>query len=132
MNRPREDWPRLASYVISARIAAGYKDRQEFSAATGVTARTLGKLETGHPVSPETLAVVEQHVHWKPDSARSVLWGGEPAPAKPEDGRGGGQLDDAAYLDALTDEERRTARAFIETIRRSRAAQDESRRANGA
>lgn len=79
MNRPLEDWPRLASYVVSARIAAGYRDRIEFAAATGITHRTLGKLENGQRVSPDTLAVVEQKVGWKPDSARMVLAGGEPA-----------------------------------------------------
>lgn len=72
------DWHRLASYVVSARLAAGYKDRRALSAASGVTDRTLGKLENGQPVSPETLAAVEALVGWKPDSARSILYGGEP------------------------------------------------------
>ena len=82
MSRPLEDWPRLASYVVSARIAAGYRDRKEFAAATGITHRTLGKLENGQRVSPDTLAVVEQEIHWKPDSARRVLAGGEPVMAQ--------------------------------------------------
>lgn len=72
------DWRRLASYVVSARLAAGYKDRRALSAASGVTDRTLGKLENGQPVSPETLAAVEALVGWKPDSARRILHGGEP------------------------------------------------------
>ena len=83
MNRPYEDWPRLASYVVSARRAAGYRDRKEFAAAPGITHRTLGKLENGQRVSPDTLAVVEREVGWKPDSARMILSGGEPILAAP-------------------------------------------------
>lgn len=78
----REDWKRLASYVVSGRLAAGYKDRRALAAATGVTDRTLGTLENGRRVSAETLAVVEKAVGWKPDSARHVLAGGEPQPAE--------------------------------------------------
>ena len=73
-----EDWRRLASYVISARIRAGYKDRRAFAAATGITERTLGKLEKGQHVSPETLAAIEPVLGWKPDSARQVLRGTAP------------------------------------------------------
>lgn len=83
MNRPREDWPRLASYVVSARLAAGMRDRKALEAASGVTHRTLGKLENGQRVSPDTLAAVERVVGWKPDSARKILAGGEPVLAEP-------------------------------------------------
>jgi hypothetical protein len=78
MNRPREDWARLASYVVSARLAAGYRDRKELSAPTNVTTRTLGKLENGHPVSADTLAAVAAAVGWTPDSPHLVLSGREP------------------------------------------------------
>lgn len=83
MNQPREDWKRLASYVTSARLAAGYRDVRAFAAATGVTERTLGKLERGERVSPSTLAVVAQHVGWQPDTPRVILAGGEPARIAP-------------------------------------------------
>lgn len=87
MNRPREDWPRLASYVVSARLAAGLRDRKALEAASGVTHRTLGKLENGQRVSPDTLAAVERVVGWKPDSARRILAGDEPILAdSPHDG----------------------------------------------
>jgi len=78
----REDWKRLASYVVSARLAAGYKDRRALAAATDITDRTLGTLENGRRVSPETLAAVERAVGWRPDSARRVLDGGEPVLAE--------------------------------------------------
>lgn len=114
MNRPREDWPRLASYVISARLTAGYKDRQEFSEATGITARTLGKLETGHPVSPETLATVERPLGWKPDSARMILAGGEPEAVAPAVTR-----EDVTSRDDLVEE---AVRAAVEHYRAKVAA----------
>ncbi len=78
MNSPREDWPRLGSYVVSARKAAGYKDRRALERATGISERTLGKLENGQRVSADTLAAVAEKVHWTPDSPRLVLAGGEP------------------------------------------------------
>lgn len=81
MNQPREDLARLASYVISARIKAGYPTRKDFAAAIGVTARTLGKLETAsEEVSGETLARVSAGVGWTPDSPALILAGGEPKP----------------------------------------------------
>lgn len=77
--QPREDLARLASYVISARIAAGYATRKDFAAAIGVTARTLGKLETAsEPVSSDTLARVANGLGWTPDSPARVLTGLEP------------------------------------------------------
>lgn len=126
MNRPREDWPRLASYVISARIAAGYRDRQEFAAATGITARTLGKLETGHPVSPETLAVVEQHVGWRPDSARQILAGGEPS-------RGGLDRDAGIPLDLTEEAVRSATDGWVAAVlaRLAELAAERERGANG-
>jgi hypothetical protein len=54
------------------------KDRRAFAEATGVTERTLGKLENGQRVSPSTLGVVENHLGWAPGSCRRVLAGGEP------------------------------------------------------
>jgi len=82
MNQPREDLRRLASYVIDARIKAGFSTRKEFAAATGVTARTLGKLENASErVSSDTLARVARELHWTPDSPALVMSGGEPVPA---------------------------------------------------
>jgi transcriptional regulator with XRE-family HTH domain len=97
MSRPHEeDWDRLASYVTSARLAAGFRDIRTFAAATGITERTLGKLERGERVSAATLAVVADHVGWTPDSPRSVLAGREPVPAS------GGERPDAAEIPAGT------------------------------
>jgi transcriptional regulator with XRE-family HTH domain len=82
MNEPRGDLKRLASYVIDARIKAGFSTRQDLAAAAGVSARTLGKLETAsEPVSPETLARVAEQLGWTPDSPALIAKGREPVPA---------------------------------------------------
>jgi transcriptional regulator with XRE-family HTH domain len=75
---PGEDWERLGDYVVARRTALGMRDRRAFAAATGVTDRTLGKLENGRRVSASTLGVVENHLGWAPGSCRRILSGGEP------------------------------------------------------
>jgi len=73
-----EDWLRLADYVVARRVELGMRDRRALAEATGVTERTLGKLENGQRVSPSTLAMVENRLGWAPGSSRRVLAGGEP------------------------------------------------------
>lgn len=73
-----ENWERLGDYVVARRTALGMRDRRAFAAATGVTDRTLGKLENGGRVSASTLGVVENYLSWAPGSCRRVLSGGEP------------------------------------------------------
>lgn len=73
-----EDWWRLADYVIARRVELGMRDRRAFAEATGVTERTLGKLENGQRVSPSTLGMVENRLGWAPGSCRRILAGGEP------------------------------------------------------
>jgi hypothetical protein len=73
------NWERLGDYVVARRAALGMRDRRAFAAATGITDRTLGKLENGKRVSASTLGAVENHLGWAPGSCRRVLAGGEPA-----------------------------------------------------
>ena len=73
-----ENWERLGDYVVARRTALGMRDRRAFAAATGVTDRTLGKLENGKRVSASTLGSVENHLGWAPGSCRRILTGGEP------------------------------------------------------
>jgi hypothetical protein len=73
-----EDWQRLSDWVIARRIALGMRDRRTLAAATGVTERTLGKVETGRRVSASTLGALENHLGWAPGSCRQILAGGEP------------------------------------------------------
>jgi len=73
-----EDWRRLADYVVARRVELNMRDRRAFAQATGVTDRTLGKLENGQRVSPSTLGMVENQLGWAPGSCRRILAGGEP------------------------------------------------------
>lgn len=88
---PGADWPRLADYVVARRVELGMRDRRALAAASGITDRTLGKLENGQRVSASTLAVIEHELGWSPGSARRVLAGGEPILAA---ATGGDEYDD--------------------------------------
>ena len=81
-----EDWQRLADYVVARRVELGMRDRRAFAEATGVTERTLGKLENGQHVSPSTLGMVENRLGWAPGSCRRILAGGEPTVESPDRG----------------------------------------------
>jgi transcriptional regulator with XRE-family HTH domain len=76
-----ENWERLGDYVVARRTALGMRDRRALAAATGVTDRTLGKLENGKRVSASTLGAVENHLGWAPGSCRRILAGAEPVTA---------------------------------------------------
>jgi hypothetical protein len=82
-----EDWQRLADYVVARRVELGMRDRRAFAEATGVTERTLGKLENGQRVSPSTLGMVENRLGWAPGSCRRILGGGEPTAGSPSLGQ---------------------------------------------
>ena len=84
-----EDWLRLADYVVAGRVELGMRDRRAFAQATGVTERTIGKLENGQQVSPTTLAMVEIRLGWAPGSCRQILAGGEPTVGSPDHVRAG-------------------------------------------
>jgi transcriptional regulator with XRE-family HTH domain len=73
-----EDWRRLADYVVARRVELGMRDRRALARATGVTDRTLGKLENGQRVSASTLGVLDNQLGWTPGSCRRILAGGEP------------------------------------------------------
>jgi hypothetical protein len=73
-----EDWRRLADYVVARRVELGMRDRRALAKATGVTDRTLGKLENGQRVSASTLGVLDNQLGWAPGSCRRILSGGEP------------------------------------------------------
>ncbi len=75
---PEDDWERLGDYVVARRIALGLRDRRALSAATGVSDRTLGKLESGTRVSASTLGAVENRLGWAPGSCRRILAGAAP------------------------------------------------------
>jgi hypothetical protein len=82
-----EDWQRLADYIVARRVELGMRDRRALAEATGVTERTLGKLEKGQRVSPSTLGMVENRLGWTPGSCRRVLAGEEPTSVSSDGGR---------------------------------------------
>jgi transcriptional regulator with XRE-family HTH domain len=86
MTRPTEGWPRLASYVVSARIDAGFREQRALAAVTGISERTLGKLENGQPVGATTLVTVAKHLGWTPDSPQRIRDGGEPVLVREQEG----------------------------------------------
>jgi transcriptional regulator with XRE-family HTH domain len=90
------DWLRLADYVVARRVELGMRERRAFAEATGVTERTLGKLENGQRVSPSTLAMVENRLGWAPGSCRRILAGREPAASSPD--RGHAEYEDPTLL----------------------------------
>lgn len=124
-----EDWQRLADYVIARRTELGLRDRRALAAVTGVTDRTLGKLENGHRVSASTLGVIENHLGWTPGSCRRVLAGGEPAtPAtaaapEPEPGYDDPTLRHLASTPGLPPD---VVRGLIALARNWREAEDET------
>lgn len=74
-----EDRQRLADYVIRRRVAMGYKTREDWAAAIGLSTRTLGDIERARrPVAAATVAAVEEHLGWQPGSFTAILAGGEP------------------------------------------------------
>ena len=79
-----ENWKRLGDYVVARRIALGMRDRRALAAVTGVTDRTLGKVENGKRVSASTLGALDNHLGWRPGSCRQILSGGEPVMADDE------------------------------------------------
>jgi hypothetical protein len=82
-----EDWQRLADYIVGRRVELGMRDRRALATATGVTERTLGKLENGQHVSASTLGMVENRLGWAPGSCRRILAGGEPNAGPPDLGQ---------------------------------------------
>ena len=136
-----EDWQRLADYVISRRAELGIKDRRVFMRLTGVTDRTLGKLERGGHVSRTTLAHIEPPLQWEPGSARRILEGGEPVikgeSAEPQQPRR--RYDDPAEQAIwesikdirITGDPEEDERIKAGMIRYARAAQEDERRRAG-
>ncbi|MFV2172258.1 helix-turn-helix domain-containing protein [Actinomadura sp. LOL_016] len=70
-----EDWLRLADHVVTERVRRKL-DIKDVADSTGVTTRTLRKVEKGERVGRETLVQLELFYQWPPGTARQVLQGG--------------------------------------------------------
>ena len=75
---PSQDWKRLGAFVTSRRAERGCMTQRAFAKVTGLTDRTIGKLENGQRVGWSTLGLIEAHLGWEPGSARQILQGGDP------------------------------------------------------
>lgn len=119
-----DNWRRLADYVVAARVALGMRDRRSLGVATGVTERTLGKLENGQRVSASTLAAIENVLGWTPGSCRRILAGGEPATTSPAQDSGQDADPTLRYLADTPGLPPEVVRGIIALARNWREAED--------
>lgn len=74
-----EDLPRLAKAVVRRRVELGYKTREDFAAAVGLSVRTLGDIERARRlVGDSSVAAVEAALGWKLGSFEAILDRREP------------------------------------------------------
>ncbi len=80
------DWEALARAIVARRVELGHTSRQTFVDASGLSARTVGDLETARRDSyaRETLVRLERALGWASGSAQAVLDGDEPTVAYPD------------------------------------------------
>ena len=70
---------RLGHYIVSRRVALGYRARTDLANSLKFTVRTLADIEHGvRKASPGTYAMLENKLGWAPGSIDTILSGGEP------------------------------------------------------
>lgn len=70
---------RLGHYIVSRRVALGYRNRTDFADSLQFTVRTLSDIENGvRRASPGTYAMLENKLGWAPGSIDTIGAGGEP------------------------------------------------------
>ena len=70
---------RLGHYIVSRRVALGYRNRTDLASSLQFTVRTLADIEHGvRKASPGTYAMLENKLAWAPGSIDTILAGGEP------------------------------------------------------
>lgn len=79
-------WAQLATAVRAAREARGLS-QEKLADLAGVSEGSVQNLESGKPRTrmPQTMAKIEPHLGWAAGSARAILDGGEPTPARAAD-----------------------------------------------
>jgi hypothetical protein len=74
----RHSLERLGHYVVSRRVALGYRNRTDLANSLQLTVRTLADIEHGvRKASPGTYAMLENRLAWAPGSIDTILAGGE-------------------------------------------------------
>lgn len=72
------EWSRLGAVIRAERSRhRGWRRREEFARACGLSVRTIEALENGerHNFSVETVGAIEMALGWEPGSAQRVLHG---------------------------------------------------------
>ena len=70
---------RLGHYIVSRRLALGFRNRTDLANSLQFTVRTLADIEHGvRKASPGTYAILENKLSWAPGSIDTILAGGEP------------------------------------------------------
>jgi hypothetical protein len=70
---------RLGHYIVSRRVALGFRTRTDLANSLKFTVRTLSDIEHGvRKASPGTYAILENKLSWAPGSIDTILAGGEP------------------------------------------------------
>jgi hypothetical protein len=76
---------RLGHYIVSRRVALGYRNRSDLASSLPFTVRTLADVEHGvRKASPGTYAMLENKLAWAPGSIDAILAGGEPRETVPQ------------------------------------------------
>lgn len=75
----RRSIERLGQYIVSRRVALGYRSRTDLARSLQFTGRTLADIEHGvRKARPATYAMLENTLAWTPGSIDTILAGGEP------------------------------------------------------
>jgi hypothetical protein len=75
----RRSLERLGHYIVSRRVALGFRSRTDLANSLQFTVRTLADIEHGvRKASPGTYAMLENKLAWAPGSVDTILAGGEP------------------------------------------------------
>ena len=76
---PNSNLERLGHYIVSRRVALGFRNRTDLADSLQFTVRTLADIEHGvRKASPGTYAMLENKLAWAPGSIDTILAGGEP------------------------------------------------------
>jgi hypothetical protein len=74
----RDALQRLGHYIVSRRVALGFRNRTDLADSLQFTVRTLSDIENGvRKASPGTYAMLENKLAWAPGSIDTILAGGE-------------------------------------------------------
>lgn len=92
-----QDWKRLGDYVVSRRTELGYRSQAALEKVSGISYRTLSRLENGGRVRRSTLLTLERVLEWEFGSVDRILAGGDPRPLSK---RRASALEDPEYLKA--------------------------------